>query len=246
MVADPQFHQSILLIRAAVSQQVIDPTFPQQERWQIGSINRWPSIFRNLEQRWTESEVRSPWLHKESLWVAPQTRRYQQSEQAPGSPLTQPDLNPWLVELCRFEIPTGHLGIVKSLEQYISADQTVFTQSQYWGDPFVTGIDLTWYFRLSPVTTPRDPWVSISGLTVGPDQLPGIAYSDLPQTEDLWYPAASSSAENVHLPLPGGQILRVFVLVPAVEERKQVACRLTGSIQIETCRDSQFVARVTW
>jgi hypothetical protein len=243
---DPQFHQSIVLIRNAINQKVIDPTFPQEKRWNIGSINRWPQLFSNLEQRWIDSLVRSPWLHEESLWVAPQTRRYKQSEQAPGSPLTQPDLNPWLVELCRFEVPTGNLGIIKSIEQYISVDQTVFTQSQYWGNPFITGIDLTWFLRLSPVTTPREPWLSISGPTVGPNQLPGIAYSDLPQTDDLWYPAASSSAANVHLPLPGGQILRVFVLVPIVEERKTVACRLTGSIQIEICRDTQVVARVTW
>ena len=52
--------------------------------------------------------------------------------------VTQPGANPlpeWAVELARFPVPFGHMGVLKSLEQYLWNDQQTITQTANWGIP---------------------------------------------------------------------------------------------------------------
>lgn len=244
-MSNPEFKLSCQLMRRAISEEVISVTPKALLKFRDGKNDMFAKLMETVQRQYKNSLVKSPWLGRQSLWQLPTTRRYNQSREPQNAPLTQPSTAAWMVELARFLVPYGSIGIIKSFEQYVSQDQTVLSRSMYWGDPFVVS-GLRWYFRLSPDTLNAAPWLNVSGVSAIPDYLPGIPYDDLGNTDDLWFPAGSSASANIHLPIPGGKMLRVICLVAASETASTVACKLAGTIQSETNRDASFVAKTTW
>jgi hypothetical protein len=255
-LTNPEFKESCDLVRRGVETEVINVTPRAIRRWRGWNTRLLQATMDNVAAAWQRKTVRSPWLGQQSSWQLPATRRYQSSRNPPGAPLVQPlSDSDWLVELARWPVPAGSVGILKAFEQFFSrislGGETVYTTSQHWGNPYPTypdSVGVRWYLRLSPIAEVAGPWRNESGASAIPEYLPGIPYDDLPWTEDLWYPAASSSSANIHLPIPGNYFLRVISIVSASESQTQarIAAKVAGTIQTELSRDTQFMLRTSW
>ena len=125
-------------------------------------------------------------------------------------------------EVAKKAVPPGFVGVVKSFQQYFAhveiATTTVYSESDFWGDPFAIERDLgwipRWHFRIENYDGSEPAWITAP--VVG-TVLPGIAHSDLAFSDGLGFPWVSPGAENIHLLIPGGKRLRVIVEVPALE-----------------------------
>lgn len=238
------------VLRRGVAENIIDTRPVVIQRWSMCRGGIMPALMRaiSLQTQQLPSVSVSPWLAKQSSWQLPTTRRYVQSRFPPVTPSTQPiPAQPWMVELARYPVVYGSVGIIKSFEQYVSQGQSIFSTSSNWGDPFSLGSDISWYLRLTKIDRLNDPWISISGASAVPNYLPGIAYDDLPRTDDIWFPATSCAATNVHLVVPGGYYLRVVIIVAAQQgDPINVACKLAGSVQSETNNEAQMTVRTSW
>lgn len=234
-------------MRRAVKDQLLNPQPNAIQRIVNGKANLYGSLMNSVVKQREQALESSPWLGQQASWQLPTTRRYLQSRSPAVVPSVQPDpALAWMIELARFPVPFGSIGILKSFEQYISQGEDVFTTSQYWGDPFPFSVPIRWYFRLSSLSTVGAPWINATGLSAVPDYLPGTPYDDFSQSIGTWFPAGSSGSANIHLPIPGGQSLRLVCLIGASQTAVRVAGKLAGTIQIETNKDAQFVVRTTW
>lgn len=231
----------------ATRENVIDPRLNAFQRLSMGKANLYKKMMSTVqEQRRQQLEV-SPWLGQQASWQLPTTRRYHQSRSPVFGPLTQP--NPaldWMVEPARFPVPFGEIGIIKSFEQFLSQGGTVLSGSPNWGNPYPAAVNVRWYLRLSHVSTMGNPWINIQGLSAIPDYLPGSPYDDLNLSEGLWFPCGSNASANIHLPIPGGQVLRLVAIIGASQSPYSIAAKLAGTVQIETNADAQTVVRTTW
>lgn len=246
---NPEFRQSCDLVRRGVEENVISTTPRALAKWRGWDTQVLQATMANVTAEWQAKPDPSPWLGQQSSWQLPETRRYQQSRMPPvGAPLTQPVAGQdWMVELGRWPVPDGMVGIVKSFEQFVSQGEETYTASQYWGNPFPPGsAGIRWFLRLSSLHLIAGPWRNASGLSAIPEYLPGIPYDDFPRTDDIWFPAGASSGANIHLPIPGGQFLRLMAIVEASQTVIRIAGRMAGTIQSETSRDAQFVLRTSW
>lgn len=235
------------LMRYARTSGVIDttPLAIQKLRW--GTANLYKSLMNSVTEQAQDTLVNSPWLGKQSSWRLPQTRRYKQSRGPSINAVVQS--NPgvdWMVELARYPVPFGSVGIIKSFEQYLSQGETIHSVSSSWGDPFPT-VSVRWFLRLSPMSRVAVAWIDVSGASAIVDYLPGTPYEDLSDTNGLWFPAGSSSAANIHLVIPGDSVLRLIALVSSSsQDAVNIAAKLTGSTQIEVNDDAQFMMRTSW
>lgn len=253
------FQESTDVLRRAFSEDVLDPrpAALQKLDWNGDSIL---SALAQQLHALRENFEASTWIQKQTTWQLPATRRYVESDAPRELPTTQsqPTLS-WLVELARWTVPFGYFGVVKSYEQYLSVPavqggENVLSASGRWGDPFPLGITsaapiLRWYLRLSPIQSALGlAWFEAAGAGAIPDRLPGTPYTDLDSTSGLWYPASSPAAHNIHLPVPGGYVLRAFLLAgaQAADAPLSAYLRLTGTIQAETNDSAQQVARESW
>jgi hypothetical protein len=246
-VANPAYSQANDLMNRATRENVIDPRLNQFQKLSMGKANLFKSLMLTVQEQRQQQLERSPWLGQQSSWQLPTTRRYVQSRSPVETFLTQP--NPaldWMVETARFPVPYGEVGIIKSFDQFLAQGETVHSASTFWGNPFPASINVRWYFRLSHVSTVGNPWINIQGLSAIPDYLPGTPYDDLSVSSGLWFPTGSSSATNIHLPIPGGQVLRLVCLIGANQTAYRVAAKFTGTVQVETNSDAQTVVRTTW
>lgn len=236
------------VLRRAIKAQIFDPRPVVIQRMSICKGGVLSALMRTMDAQVQQLPVVSPWLQKQSSWQLPATRRYVQSRFPPTTPSVQP--NPaqnWMAELARYPVPYGSIGIIKSLEQYVSQGFQLHSTSANWGNPFSLGIPISWYLRLSPYARLNDAWVNVSGAGAVPNLLPGFAYDDLSRTDDIWFPASSCSTTNVHLVIPGGYYLRVVVIVGANQgDAVSVACKLAGSVQLETNNEAQLTVRTSW
>jgi hypothetical protein len=190
--------------------------------------------------------VGSPWLGQESSWQLPTTRRYLQTRHPPIAPTVQPDSGQnWIVEVARASVPFGSVGIIKSLEQYVADTDTIWTDSDHWGNPYPP-FSIRWFFRLSPIAHVAAPWINTSGASALPDYLPGTSYDDLAESTGIWFSASSSASTNIHLPIPGGEVLRVVCIVGTHQSPVRIAAKLAGTVQAETNADAQHVVRTSW
>jgi hypothetical protein len=246
-VKNPDFRESVELIRRAINENVIDPTPDTIRRWQFGDIDKYQSIFDSMTAQWRSTVEKSPWLYQQQSWQLPTTRRYVQSRHPVSGKLTQPNASlSWMAEIARFVVPYGSVGIIKSFEQYVAQGETVYTTSAHWGNPFPLSSSISWFFRLSHIHLLGNPWINVSGLSAIPDYLPGISYDDFARSDDLWFPACSSSSSNIHLPIPGGQFLRLIVLVGTSQTPVSISAKLAGTVQSEMSSDAQFTVRTSW
>lgn len=140
--------------------------------------------------------------------------------------------DPWRVELARFDVPFGDVGIVRSLEQYLAAAgisgwSIVSTIGNPFGDAD-SGVQGQWFLRLSPFQGEILPWVN----TLNPaPEMPGTAYSDWVDQTGIWYPAHSDSSQNIRLVVPGGFSLRAFWECGTLQVRPAVSIGLKGCTQ---------------
>jgi len=236
------------VLRTAIAENIFDPRPEAIQRLSGCKSEVLSGLMESLHLQREQALESSPWLYQQSSWQLPATRRYVQSRHPPVTPSIQPDpAQDWMVELARFPVSYGSIGIVKSLEQYVSQGQDIYTLSQHWGNPFVSPVPIAWYLRLSPIGQLRAAWVNYQGASVIENYLPGIPYSDLFRTDEIWFPAASCSAANVHLVVPGGYFLRIFAVVDGSQgDSMSVACKLAGTVQLETNLDAQTALRTTW
>jgi hypothetical protein len=167
-----------------------------------------------------------------------------------------PPYDQWSVELARFQVPSGMVGIVKGFEQYLAQpaqlafDAISYTSSSRWGipGPWNTGnagavTDTgTWYFRLHSVHQGTPAPVNVTGNFPLPDQ----AYPDFPRETGLWFPAGSCSGNNIHLVVPAGHLLRLIWVTPVQGVQLEVAAKLKGFIQSDRTPESAYNVRVNW
>jgi len=246
------FQESTQVLKEAIQKRIFNPLPTVFLRLANGTPNLLGPLMDQVQAQREKTLVPSPWLHQQASWQLPTTRRYQQSTAPPVQPIVQPiAASPWMVEVARFPVSGGSVGIIKSFEQFLSSPglvtPTIHSIAAANGNPFpVAGI--SWYFRLSDIERLAQPWINVQGVSAIPEYLPGIPYSDLSSTDDLWFPACSSASTNFHLPIPGGQILRLFFLCGAQDEESPltVSAKLAGTTQVETNPDAQYVVRTTW
>jgi hypothetical protein len=251
---NPEFKQAADLVRRAVTEEVISVTPRAIRKWRGWDTRMLQATMDNVAADWKRKIDKSPWLGQQSSWQLPTTRRYQQSRMPRGAPLVQPLTGrDWMVEVARWPVPAGSVGIIKSFEQFFSRVQlggeAVYTTSEHWGNPYPTypdSLGVRWYFRLSPLHLVAGPWRNASGFSAIPEYLPGIPYDDFPWTDDLWFPAAASSSANIHLPIPGAHFLRVVCIVAGSQSQARISAKLSGTIQTELSRDAQFTLRTSW
>ncbi len=249
-MSNPEFHQSAALMRRAISENIITVTPKSIAKFRNDGIDGFKALMNTVSEQWRGSLEASSWLGQQSSWQLPTTRRYHQSRLPKTTPSVQPSSAlDWLVELSRFPVPFGSVGVIKSFEQFLQRGETVYSISDNCGNPFLFDTEIRWFFRLSDVHWVASPWVNSTGLSAITDYLPGTPYDDFANTNDLWFPASSSSSANIHLPIPGGKVLRVFCIIKASEmevDEAKVAAKLAGTIQSETNNDAQFMIRTTW
>lgn len=140
---------------------------------------------------------------------------------------TLPAAATWLIELARVSIPETYTGIVKSLEQCVSTEQDVYTDSSNWGNPHALpgAITIRWLFRLERSDTPEPAQLVYSG----PNPIvPGEPHFELQEITELWYPAASAVSQNFHLTIGGRYRLRLFALVENASPPLFVSARIRG------------------
>jgi hypothetical protein len=137
---------------------------------------------------------------------------------------------PWRVELARFEVPPGYVGIVRSFEQYLAVWQLAgITPVDTVGNPFAgddAGVSGRWVMRLSAFQADTTPWVNV--LNPVPEQ-PGILYPDFHEEPAIWWPAGNDN--TTRMTVPPGYTLRVFWECAALTARPAVAAALKGSLQ---------------
>lgn len=158
---------------------------------------------------------------RQNLWQSPATARFKEHYFDPYFHNTQdPAIS---VELARFAVPAGSIGVVRRLDQWLSG----FSRSQNWGDPFhnLPFIDdIIWALRLDTFDGAQ-----AARFVAATPTLPGIPHSDLPEIRYLWYlPNAGQS--DLTLIVPGGHVLRFIALLPTNVSQSgfRVMGRLSG------------------
>ena len=128
----------------------------------------------------------------------------------------------YTIELARFPVPIGRIGIVRKLFQWLSNDYAAQTD---WGNPIkgVADIDgIIWHLRLeSYLGLQPDRLISIS------PHLPGIAYPDLPEIRYLWF-LPQAGASDLNLVIPGGYMLRFIAIMPVQRAAVSILGKLAG------------------
>lgn len=235
------------LLNRVVKNELLNPHPDQIQELVDDKASLLMPLMETVREQRAQNLVDSPWLGQQASWQLPTTRRYLQSKQPPaGGPSVQP--NPaldWMVELARYAVPYGSVGIIKSFEQFLSSGGTIWTASEYWGNPHASPA-VQWFFRLSPISKQAAPWINVSGLSAIRDYLPGTAYNDFEASTDVWFPAGSSASSNIHLPIPGGFVIRLIAIVGATQSAVSVSAKLAGTVQSETNADAQFTVRTSW
>jgi hypothetical protein len=176
--------------------------------------------------------------------VIPEQGKY---ERAADNPLTQNyfesapvvmthpgGVGDWLAEVARVIVPKSRVGVVKGFEQFLVHDDiagdTVFSRADSWGNPFlasdIAAVDsVRWLWRIEPTTGAVPAMIS----QVNPPMIPGIPHPNVPEMTDLWFPATSAAAQNIHVTIGGGNTLRVFALITLnAEYALRVAAKVKG------------------
>lgn len=168
-------------------------------------------------------------------------------------PTTSAPYPAWSVELCRFVVPFGKVGIVKGFEQYLAQlaegqnPAFVYTQNSRWGipGPWHTGLSNeisdagTWHFRLRGISRTMPPWWN----NLGAGTLPDIPYTDFAHETGLWWPAGSAASQDTHMIIPAAHMLRVFFETPAQSVRLEVAAKLRGYVQSDRTPETAYNVR---
>lgn len=246
----PDYNACNQVMREVVSDGLVDMDF--------GSLyTRSPLTPKYLD--WVESEYESTGASRtvqhDSIGLSPLTVHHREHTYGLRThPGQSAPYSPWTVELARFDVPLGHVGLVKGFQQYlahIGDPNYVYTLSDRWGAPGAWslpsgGVSETgeWYLRLSRLKNAGGIFESFTPL-IWP--LPGMPYTHNPVFRDLWYPAGSGPSQNVHLVVPGGYTMRLIYSTPAQDDyRLQVAGHLKGFIQSNISDEVLSNFRTNW
>lgn len=221
-----------------MSNPTIEESFQIQEAKDIQhtllpSASNFPAILRkfgdycNAVSEVSGSEAKSPW--HQTQFQQPKTAHYQDHFFAPYTMPT--DGIARTIELARFPVPVGQIGLVRKINQWVNGE---YTDSDNWGNPVTNAWPdtLTWYLRLSNYAAlgPR--------AVIQSTYLPGFPYADFSQWTLLWF-LPHAPANDVNLVVPGGYILRFFVNVPGIQEGEEIVLgRLVGYWQSSEVNES--------
>lgn len=244
------FNASQVIMREAVEAGLIDWTFGAATEESIIT----PATIEFIEQSF-EGSTNSADL--ENAGKSPKSIRFRESSRGRAlHPETIAPYSPWCVELARFAVPTGTVGVVKGFEQYLAQMEElqqpgfVYTQNARWGipGPWHSGLANeiidpgVWNFRLHGIQRSEPAWWQ----AIGPSTLPDMPYTDFSNEPGLWWPAGCASCQNIHLVVPAGFILRVFYSTPAQAVRLEVAAKLKGFIQSDRTPESALNVRTNY
>lgn len=247
MPSNTMFIDACAVMRRARAEHIVDPLPYGMMKWVSGNRNLWNKMLSSVRKEYESRIDPDRYKFSQSTWQLPTTRRFLHTQYPSETAIVQPNIAvDWMIELARFPVPEGSIGIIKSFDQYLAQGETVYSSSVNWGNPFAPPELIHWYFRLSPIRIVGEPWINVSGLSAIRDYLPGAPYDDLSTISGIWYPTGSASSANIHLPIPGGNVLRIFAIVPPSQEAYSISTRLSGTTQSETSNDAQYVARTTW
>ena len=206
-------------IQWALSQPLEKPTVPARQLYELPELNP-----RTLHY----------WQNRPILYSAPA------------------GTDPWLIELARVVIPSENIGILKSLEQVVVhpdlQNPNYFSISGQWGNPFPfpAGLIITWHLRLERVTGTEPALINQSGVGVQA-LLPGEPHFELPEFDNLWFPASSPASQNIHLTIGGRYRLRVLALVERADEYDlSIACKIRGFRLSPYDKFTLFPLRALW
>lgn len=233
-------------MRDAIKMGIVNPLPNSLQKLIDGKANMYKGLMTTVSKQWENTLEKNPWLGMQSSWQLPTTRRYLQRRNPPITPSVQPNAAlDWLVELARFPVAFGSIGIVKSFEQYVTDGETTYTSQEFWGAPYPS-FSIRWFFRLSALSTLGSPWINSTGTSAIPDYLPGDSYDDFSESNGIWFPAGSPSSANIHLPVPGGRVVRLLAIVSGTQTALTIGAKLAGTTQTELSADAQTVVRTTW
>lgn len=150
----------------------------------------------------------------------------------------------WVIELARFPVPHGFVGVLKSIEQYLYNNDQEITRSANWGVPYQEGQTgpLQWFLRLDPF----DGYLPPRFQAILSSYIPGTPYPELAQIDHFWFMSGSPSIWT-HSLIPGGHYLRFFLYAgQQTVGRISVMGRLRGFYQSIYSHEARFMARTNW
>lgn len=161
-------------------------------------------------------------------WTNPKTARFHEhSFRGYQQDVTRQDAR---VELARFTVPFGQLGMVKRVDTFMfdaTTDPPTFPPSPWSGLPDFYNV--VWLLRLEPFVGTVAPQLIDSPIT---SELTGWPHPDLPEIRDYWYsPTESNNAVGLSLIVPQAHQLRLYAQIPDTSEgthRISVIGRLRG------------------
>lgn len=248
------WNEDVEFMREAIAQGVVDPTGSlirnsavSDKTLEVVSDNFESSGSPNVSEY--ENAGRSP---KSIHWVSSTAGRIVH----PGTAGITLAFAEWRVELARFSVPGGAVGVLKGFEQYLAQGDIlqnpgfVYTQSSRWGIPFPVYTGLanpvtntgTWHFRVHVIGKGSPAWINQTGA----GELPDLPYTDYPFEDGLWYPAGSASCNNVHLLIPGGITLRVIYSTPEQDVQLEAAAKVRGFVQSFHTAECLDNVRTNW
>lgn len=141
--------------------------------------------------------------------------------------------DPWLIELARLNVPEAYTAVCKSFEQFVARtgeSAIVYSLNEYWGNPhgLPDSVNIRWLFRLERGDTPEPAQINYSGLAPNP-RIPGEPHFELPEMEEIWFPAASPVSQNFHMTIGGRYRFRVLALVERTSDVDlQISAKIRG------------------
>jgi hypothetical protein len=226
------------VIRDAWRQGVVDLAIPAYDR-QDTRIFKWLEQSQYLYPQEIEPAIEIPYTN-------PKSQRYY--EHSYPFEVQSAGLQAWMIELARFPVPIGSVGILKCIDHYLSSIAGIdYSESANWGLPYQDAPQWNTflYFRLRPYDGIQPIRYERNG--GGAQWVPDAPYKELPQVQGLWYPP-NAGDNYINAIIPGGYMLRMFFYAPNDNQspRFRTMGRLRGYIQSSICEESAENARQGW
>ena len=175
-------------------------------------LSMWSRSQKKFLDAGGRAETKNPIL--QSLGQSPFCARW--GEHTYG-PYTHSGLLSVAVELARYAVPRGSIGLLKRLNQWV--ENWDITE---WGNPYGNAVfdAIQWRLQLSPIDAALGGRLVSASLV-----LPGEPFPDLPFINGLWYLPHAAQAE-INAVIPGGYVLRFFAVLGPSQNDFDVAGRL--------------------
>lgn len=238
------------VMRAAIDQGIVDPLFTVFDF--DSRLYDWLARARANSQK--------PNPLQANLAYHPWSRRYQDHSfdlvRAPESELGWSSM---LVELSRINVPTGNIGFLRRIEQYVG-DMARYkatydwlaipSQLLNWGiweyaEPEID--DIRWYLRLVPFYGPESERLFVPNITNPVPRLPGRPYQEPQLNEINCISFPCHNPYTLWAMIPGGYSLRFYVWTPATTTYQwTVRGKLSAITQALDSHEAELNARFGW